>query len=153
MAWPGANAVEDVLRIKYALMKYASRGYVNQRNSVNPLPMSGVLPYATLVGKVIEERRLAMQLTQADMAGVLEIGQSAYSRLEAGQAAMTLPQLRKLAQALGEEPHMILLKADTLAQQVQTHGVPVPADKADSPADKAALLIGLGLLVALMSRG
>jgi transcriptional regulator with XRE-family HTH domain len=115
--------------------------------------MSGVLPYATLVGKVIEERRLAMQLTQADMAGVLEIGQSAYSRLEAGQAAMTLPQLRKLAQALGEEPYMILLKADTLAQQVQTHGVPVPADKTDSPADKAALLIGLGLLVALMSRG
>lgn len=122
-------------------------------NTVKPLPMSGVLPYATLVGKVIEERRLSMQLTQADMAGVLEIGQSAYSRLEAGHASMTLPQLRKLAHALGEEPHMILLKADTLAQQMQNHGVPVPADKPDDPADKAALLIGLGLLIALMSKG
>lgn len=121
---------------------------------VNPPSVNGILPYATLVGKVIEERRLLMQLTQANMAGVLEIGQSAYSRLEAGQAAMTLPQLRKLAQVLGEEPHMILHKADTLAQQMQTHGVPVPADKTDnSPSDKAALLIGLGLLVALMSRG
>lgn len=123
------------------------------RNPVNPPPVSGVLPYTTLVGKVIEERRLSMQLTQADMAGVLEIGQSAYSRLEAGQAAMTLPQLRKLAQALGEEPHVILRKADTLAQQMLTHGVPVPADRVDNLSDKAALLIGLGLLVALMSRG
>jgi transcriptional regulator with XRE-family HTH domain len=111
------------------------------------------MPYTTLVGKVIEERRLSMQLTQADMAAVLEIGQSAYSRLEAGQAAMTLPQLRKLAQVLGEEPHMILHKADTLAQQVQRHGVNVPPDKGDSQADKAALLIGLGLLLALMTRG
>lgn len=126
---------------------------MNKRNSVNPPLVGGVMPYATLVGKVIEERRLAMQLNQAYMAGVLEIGQSAYSRLEAGQAAMTLSQLRKLAQALGEEPHTILLKADTLAQQVQSQGVEVPADKVDNQADKAALLIGLGLLVALMSRG
>ncbi len=111
------------------------------------------MPYATLVGKVIEERRLAVQLTQADIAAALEVGQSAYSRLEAGQAAMTLPQLRKIAQLLGEEPHSILFKADTLAHQVQGHGVKVLADKADTQSDKAALLIGLGLLVALMSRG
>lgn len=111
------------------------------------------MPYTTLVGKVIEKRRLGMQLNQADMASVLEIGQSAYSRLEAGQAAMTLSQLRKLAQALGEEPHAILFEADALAQQAQNHGVEITADKVDSQGGKAALLIGLGLLVALMSRG
>jgi transcriptional regulator with XRE-family HTH domain len=131
--------------------RYAFGEYVIQRNPVK-LPVPGVMPYATLVGKVIEERRLAMRLTQADMAAVLEIGQSAYSRLEAGQAAMTLPQLRKLSVVLGLEPHAVLQVADAYARQVQALGVEVPADKVDNQVDKGALLIGLGLLVALMAK-
>jgi transcriptional regulator with XRE-family HTH domain len=112
--------------------------------------IEGVMPYSTLVGKVIEARRIERQLNQATLASALNIGQSAYSRLEAGQAAMTLAQLSKIAEVLGEPPGSILVAADRWAADLQQHGVSVPADKQDN---KAALLIGLGLLLALMAKG
>lgn len=118
--------------------------------NVKSSSIEAVIPYSTLVGKVIEVRRSAKQLTQATMASALEIGQSAYSRLEAGQAAMTLPQLSKIAGILGEEPNAILAEVDRLARDLKMRGVMVPAEKQDN---KAALLIGLGLLLALMAKG
>lgn len=110
----------------------------------------GVMPYLTLVGKVIEAARIKKQLTQADLASELNIGQSAYSRLEAGQAAMSLTQLRKISGVIGESPSSILASADAWANELQKRGVTVPEDKPDN---KAALLIGLGLLLALMTKG
>lgn len=123
---------------------------MNESTTVKDFHARAVVPYNTLVGKAIEELRAKLGVTQAAMAAALEVGQSAYSKLESGQTAMTLAQLRLIAVHLHCEPHEILKKADALASQLENSGVEVPARKDDN---KAALLIGLGLLLALMSKG
>lgn len=122
---------------------------MNNSTIVKNLHAKGVVPYNTLVGKAIGELRAKVGITQGEMAAALEIGQSAYSKLESGQASMTLVQLRLVALQLKCEPHAILKTADILANKLQDSGVEVPARKDDN---KAALLIGLGLLLALMSK-
>jgi transcriptional regulator with XRE-family HTH domain len=123
---------------------------MNKSTVVNDLHEKGVVPYNTLVGKAISDLRAKAGITQGDMAAALEIGQSAYSKLESGQASMTLVQLRLIALQLKCEPHEILASADNLANKLQDSGVEVPARKDDN---KAGLLIGLGLLLVLMSKG
>jgi transcriptional regulator with XRE-family HTH domain len=122
---------------------------MNTSAIVKNLHEKGVVPYNTLVGKAIGELRAKAGITQGEMAAALEIGQSAYSKLESGQASMTLVQLRLVALQLKCESHMILKTADMLASKLQDSGVDVPARKDDN---KAGLLIGLGLLLALMSK-
>lgn len=122
-----------------------------EKRSVKTVMPLGVVPYNTLVGKAIETMRSNAGVTQSNMAAVLEIGQSAYSKLESGQAAMTIAQLRLIAMQLGRDPHTILKEADDLARQLEINGVDVPAKK--DATNKAALLVGLGLLLALMSKG
>jgi transcriptional regulator with XRE-family HTH domain len=117
---------------------------------VKNLEATGVVPYNTLVGKAIGGLRSEVGITQGDMAAALEIGQSAYSKLESGQASMTLVQLRLVALQLKREPHQILQEADRLAKELESSGVQVPTRKEDN---KAALMIGLGLLLVLMSKG
>lgn len=122
---------------------------MNKSTVVNDLHEKGVVPYNTLVGKAISDLRAKAGITQGDMAAALEIGQSAYSKLESGQASMTLVQLRLIALQLKCESHEILASADNLANKLQDSGVEVPARKDDN---KAGLLIGLGLLLVLMSK-
>lgn len=110
---------------------------------------TGVVPYNTLVGKAIIELRAKAGMTQGEMAVALEITQSAYSKLESGQASMTLVQLRLVALQLKREPHEILQEADMLAKKLEDSGVEVPTRKDDN---KAGLMIGLGLLLVLMSK-
>lgn len=122
---------------------------MNISQPVNGMNTQAVVPYNTLVGKSIEKLRTQAGLTQADLAAALELGQSGYSKLESGQAAMTVAQLRIIAAKLKCEPHAILKSADELASKLERSGVEVPAKKDEN---KAALLIGLGLLLALMSK-
>lgn len=123
---------------------------MNKDSIVKNLDAMGVVPYNTLVGKAIGELRAKVGITQGDMAAALEIGQSAYSKLESGQASMTLVQLRLVALQLKREPHQILQEADRLAKELESSGVQVPTRKEDN---KAGLMIGLGLLLVLMSKG
>lgn len=120
-------------------------------NEVNPQTVKPVLPYSMLVGKVIEKLRRERELTQSQMAEKLQIGQSAYSRLEAGQSAMTLPQLRKVARAMNLAPHQIVAETEQAAQRLRAQGVEVPDEKEESPLEKAGILVALGLFLALAS--
>ena len=122
---------------------------MNSSSVVKNIHEKAVVPYNTLVGKAIAELRAKVGITQGEMAAALEVGQSAYSKLESGHASMTLVQLRLVALQLKCEPHEILRNADSLASKLQDSGVEVPARKDDN---KAGLLIGLGLLLALMSK-
>lgn len=122
---------------------------MNKSQNVNDPEPRPAVPYNTLVGKAIEERRSRAGLNQAQMATALELGQSGYSKLESGQAAMTLVQLRVIATQLQCQPYEILERADRLTVELEQRGVEVPAKKDDN---KAALLIGLGLLFAIMAK-
>lgn len=120
--------------------------------STHKMP-AAVMPYNALVGHVIQRHREILGHTQGEVAHALGLTQSAYSRVESGQTALTVSHLRSLANTLGITPDGILSEADSLAIQLTKKGVQVPNEK---PVDgdkevKAALLIGLGILIAILA--
>lgn len=58
---------------------------------------------AFLIGQAVRERRLALGLSQTEVASRAGMTQSALSRLEAGGTVPTIPVLERIAVALGSE--------------------------------------------------
>lgn len=58
---------------------------------------------AFLIGQAVRERRLALGLSQTELAAGASMTQPALSRLEAGGAVPTIPVLERIAVALGAE--------------------------------------------------
>ncbi|MGH3565604.1 MAG: helix-turn-helix domain-containing protein [Pseudonocardia sp.] len=58
---------------------------------------------AFLIGQAVRERRLALGLSQTELAARAGMTQPALSRLEAGGAVPTIPVLERIAVALGAE--------------------------------------------------
>lgn len=58
---------------------------------------------AFLIGQAVRERRLALGLSQTEVAARAGMTQSALSRLEAGGAVPTIPILERIAVALDSE--------------------------------------------------
>jgi len=81
------------------------------------------------------------------MAAAIGLSQSAYSRLESGDSVMNVAQLRNVAAQLGVPPNQLIHTADAYESELRKQGVNVISEKAD---DAAALVIGLGLLAALL---
>ena len=109
--------------------------------------MQGVVPYSVVVGRVLQQRRTQLGLHQNDLAAALGITQSAYSRLESGDTALSLTQLRIAAAVLQAPASAILASAEQYANYLQLQGVQISDEKKDN---SAAVLIGLGLLAAAM---
>jgi HTH-type transcriptional regulator / antitoxin HipB len=58
---------------------------------------------AFLIGQAVRERRLALGLSQTEVATRAGMTQPALSRLEAGGAVPTIPVLERIAAALGAD--------------------------------------------------
>lgn len=118
-----------------------------------PKMPTAVMPYNVLVGQVLQRRREALGKSQGEVAQAIGLTQSAFSRVESGQTALTVSHLRSLSATLGTTAEKILSDADSLAKQLQAKGVQVPNEKlVDNDNEvKAALLIGLGVLLAILS--
>ena len=58
---------------------------------------------AFLIGQAVRERRLALGLSQTEVAARAGMTQPALSRLEAGGTVPTIPVLERIATALGAE--------------------------------------------------
>jgi transcriptional regulator with XRE-family HTH domain len=114
---------------------------MRQQNS----QFGGIVPYSVVVGRVLQQRRVQLGLQQNDIATVLGITQSAYSRLESGDNGLSLTQLRFAAAAMQTTAAAVLLSADQYATYLQGQGVQITDEKKDN---SAAVLIGLGLLAA-----
>jgi transcriptional regulator with XRE-family HTH domain len=110
----------------------------------------GALAYPAVVGRVLARIREQRGEKQGDIAAKVGLSQSAYSRLEKGDSVMNLAQLHSVCAVLGQTPGAVLQQADALEQQLKAQGVQVSHDKPD---DAAALVIGLGLLAALLMSG
>lgn len=106
--------------------------------------------YATVVGRVVQQYREMKGMKQADLAEVLGITQSAYSRIEKGQTPMTITQLGQVAGHLGLAPGDILQKVDRLTAQLSAQGVEVINQK-EPEISAAAVLVALGILIALLA--
>lgn len=107
------------------------------------------MTYDQLLGRVIEYRRRQLDLLQEPFASALDVTQSAYSRLEKGQSAMTVTQLRTIATLVRATPARLLDEADTFAATFQRQGGELIKEKQDSSA--APLLVALGLLAAMLA--
>lgn len=110
----------------------------------SPKPL---VTYPALVGKILAQQREARGIKQGDLAAIIGLSQSAYSRLEAGESVLNVSQLRNAAIHLGLAPAQVLHWADKYEDQLRQQGVDVLSEKPDNP---AAVAIGLGLLAALL---
>lgn len=108
----------------------------------------GIVPYAAIVGKLLQQQRDARGILQITVAEALGLSQSAYSRLEKGESAMSITQLRQVSQVIGAHPDSILAAAEKHAAALKRQGVEVTEEKSDNT---AAFLIGLGILLALIA--
>jgi transcriptional regulator with XRE-family HTH domain len=120
---------------------------MNQPASQIPKP---VITYAMLVGRIVEFHRGQMNIHQEHMAQTLGISQSAYSRLEQGQSAMSVTQLRMIAERLGTTSAVLIQNTDQYARQLRAQGVSVTDEKQNAT---AGVLIALGILAALIAAG
>ena len=117
-------------------------------NTSTPLIPEAVLPYNVLIGKVLQRHREHLGRNQSEVAIAANMTQSAYSRIETGQTALTLPHLHAIASALGMAPEAIMKEVSDTEKRLQAQKVEVPLEKpVDGDAVKAALLVGLGVLL------
>ncbi len=107
------------------------------------------ITYDELLGRVIEHRRRQLGVLQAPIAEALEVTQSAYSRLEKGQSAMSVSQLRTVASHVGTSSAGLLDEVERYADQFRRQGGEIIREKQDSTA--AALLIAFGVLAAILA--
>ncbi len=117
------------------------------KKAASPL-VKPTITYGAIVGRVIENYRRDAGVDQGTIAKSLTISQSAYSRLEQGQSAMTLAQLRAIAGALRRTPGDFLREADALTSRLQSQGVVISEER---DASRGAILVALGILSAILS--
>ncbi|MET0793700.1 MAG: helix-turn-helix transcriptional regulator [Polyangiaceae bacterium] len=111
--------------------------------------MEQVTFYGQVVGQVIRVRRELQGTSLATMATSLALASaSGWSRVETGDTAITLAQLRKAAKTFGVEPWKMVREADHLAAQLEASGVVVHDDK---PKNLGKWLLGGAGILALLA--
>jgi ribosome-binding protein aMBF1 (putative translation factor) len=83
------HAYDDVARQRRGSSEYRE-GYAEARR-------------AFLIGQAVRERRLALGLSQIELAARAEMTQPALSRLESGGSVPTIPVLERISAALDAE--------------------------------------------------
>lgn len=138
----GVESVHNVTSVK-------NMDALNTKMLQTPIPSrpEGALAYPAVVGQVLARLREERGLKQGDMATRVGLSQSAYSRLEKGDSVMNLAQLHKVCVELGVAPSEVTKRADFYEMQLKAQGVQVLHEKPESP---AALMVGLGLLAAML---
>ncbi len=103
--------------------------------------------YGQILGQVIRGRREMQGMNLLSMANSMELASaSGWSRVETGDTAMTIAQLRRAARKLGTQPAEIVRQADVLAAQLEANGVKVHDEK---PKNIGKWLMGAGILALL----
>lgn len=105
--------------------------------------------YGALLGRIIEHRRKQLNVLQEPIADALGITQSAYSRLEKGQSAMSVAQLRTIAPHVRATPAQLLEETERYAALFQRQGGEITGEKQESSA--GGVLVALGILAALLA--
>jgi transcriptional regulator with XRE-family HTH domain len=106
------------------------------------------MPYPSLLGQVVKAERGRIKMDQGSMAASLGLSQSAYSRLESGEATMNVWQLRQCAHQLGKSVAELMRVVDRYETQILQQGIEVVAERKTNP---GAALIGLAILAAVLT--
>jgi hypothetical protein len=113
--------------------------------------MQQEISYGQIVGQVMRGCREMQGINLLAMAESVALATpSGWSRVETGDTAMTLIQLRKAARKLGMEPAAVVRQADVIASQLEASGVVVHDEK---PKNLGKWLLGGAGLLALVAAG
>lgn len=93
------------------------------------MPATQKTTYPAILGQVIEEKRKNLGLGQGDLAKALDISQPSWSRIEKGQSVINAEQLNAVAEALGEQTHVLLEAVDKRVKLLKEGGVEVVTSK------------------------
>lgn len=107
-----------------------------------------VTSYSAIVGWALREERSRIGLSQSDVAMKLQIGQSAWAKIEKGHVPIHIIQLAKFADLLNLKPHKIIEKADRAAAQWVQNGKELHYERSPAgrlPAGAGQFLLGAAL--------
>ena len=106
--------------------------------------------YPAIVGRILEQKRATLALSQGALAAKIGLSQGAWSRIEHGSSTISLDQLRAVAAVLETTPAAVLDLADRAEHQLQGQGVKIVPPR--STGSNAAMMTGaaLGALLAII---
>ena len=107
--------------------------------------------YPAIVGRILVSLRKNAGIGQDQLAEAIGITQSTLSRVERGESALTVEQLARAAQRLGDKASNILEKADDAVEELNSQGINVQYERARSGVDTGLVLIGAAALGALIA--
>lgn len=126
--------------------------YAYMSNTSTPQLPTAVMPYNVLVGKILQRHRETSGISQSEVAAAAGLTQSAYSRIESGQTALTISHLHVIANALGKKPDEIMREVEDVSERLVSQHVSVPFEKPENNDNaKAALFLGLGVLLVILA--
>lgn len=72
---------------------------------------------SVLIGRVIQECRLARGLSQEVVSGLATLDRTHYSKIERGQRSPTIDTLFKIAHAMDMAPHDLVIKIELAMEE------------------------------------
>ena len=111
--------------------------------------------YPAIVGRILEQKRASLELSQGAVATKIGISQGAWSRIENGSSIISLDQLRAAATVLATTPAAVLELADRAEQQLQSQGVKIvlPRTTSSGAAMMTGAALGALLVAILLKKG
>lgn len=111
--------------------------------------MQAETSYPAIVGKLLENLRRERNLKQQDVASMLGLTQSAWSRIERGQSGLSMDLMVRVCDLLGTSPHILLGDADKARAGLMAQGIKVHPHIIARPERMMAVLglAALGMLI------
>ncbi len=119
--------------------------------------MKPAASFGQVLGEVVVWTRKQKGLSQGDVAKKLAVSQSSLSRLERGQTAFNVPQLRRTAATLNVAASKLLADAERAASALGERGIAVldelPEGEEPSTVAVAASVIETAVTTAVLNPG
>lgn len=112
----------------------------------NPVTMT---TYPAVLGVFLVKKRKELGLTQGELAEKVGLTVSSWSRIESGEAALTIEQLALAANAFSMSPGQLLMAIDTITAELSKKGIGTNIERYSSDDIAAAgsiPLVGAGLI-------
>lgn len=106
--------------------------------------------YPAIVGRILEQQRAKVRLSQGALAEKIGLTQGAWSRIESGSSTISLDQLRTVTAVFKMTPAEILQLADRAEQELHSQGVQIVPPRATMSGGAMMTGAALGALLALI---
>lgn len=109
-----------------------------------------ITTYPAIVGQVLAQLRREAGVNQAHLARAVGVTQSAWSRIERGDVAITVEQLAVAARLLGTTPRDVLAYAQSTQEAAERRGVEVEPIRMPDAVANGLILLGAAALTVLV---